>query len=198
MTDRSESNRTASAIEQAVFLVGAIIAVLWIVEVVDSFLLSDRLQRNGIRPRTIGGLDGVVWAPFLHGGFGHLIANTIPLIVLSAAVMLHGLRTWVFATIGIVLVGGAATWLLARDAIHIGASGVIFGYVGFLFGMAYFQRSLRAIAIAVLVGLVYGGGLLVGFLPRPGISWEGHLFGFAAGVLTAAWLGGKRPAESNE
>lgn len=192
MTDRPTTPRSPSAIEQAVFLIGALIAVLWLVEIADSFVLDDRLQRNGIRPRTIGGLDGVVWAPFLHGGFGHLIANTVPLVVLSAAMMLHGLRTWVVSTVGIVVLGGAATWLLARDAIHIGASGVIFGYVGFLFGLAYFQRSLRSIAIAVVVGLVYGGGLLVGFLPRPGISWEGHVFGFAAGIAMAALLGRKR------
>ncbi len=184
------------ALERAVWLLAAIVVILWLVELIDVVVLDDRLEGQGIRPRTWDGLDGVLWAPFLHDGFRHLLANTLPLIVLGGLVLLQGFRTWALVTAGIVVGGGLATWLLARNANHIGASGVVFGYVGYLIGAAWFERSLRAIAVAVAVLALYGGGLLIGLLPRPGISWEGHLFGALAGVAMAGWMAPRGRDES--
>ena len=166
----------------------AIIAVLWLVEIVDVLLLDHALERQGIQPRDLSGLDGILLAPFLHDDFAHLISNTIPLAVLSALVLLRGVPRWLQVTAIVVIAGGAATWLLARSANHIGASGVVFGYLGFLLAAGFFERSALAIALGAVTGLAYGG-LLWGVLPsHPGISWESHLFGLLAGGLAAWWL----------
>jgi membrane associated rhomboid family serine protease len=160
---------------------------MWATELADAIVFDGALDGNGILPRRVSGIDGILWAPVLHGGFRHLLSNSFPFLVLGALVMTEGLRRWGAVTAIVVLGGGSLTWLLARSRIHIGASGVIFGYLGYLLASAYFTRSLRAIAVALVVGVVYGGGLIVGLLPRPGISWEGHLFGVLAGI-TAAFL----------
>ena len=166
----------------------AVIGALWLVEIVDVLLLDHALERQGIQPRDLSGLDGILLAPLLHDDFAHLISNTIPLAVLSALVLLRGVPRWLRVTTIVVVVGGLATWLLARSANHIGASGVVFGYLGFLLAAGFFERSARAIALGAVTGLAYGG-LLWGVLPtRPGISWESHLFGLLAGGLAAWWL----------
>jgi len=101
--------------------------------------------------------------------------------------MTYGLRRWMTATAFITVAAGFATWLMARSGNHIGASILVFGYFGFLLGMAWFERSLRSIGIAIAVAVIYGG-LIWGVVPSDsGVSWEGHLFGVIAGVA-AAWL----------
>ena len=185
---------STSRIQQAVRIVIAVVAVMWVVELVDAIILDDALERQGIQPRSLGGLDGILFAPFLHDGLGHLIANTIPLAVLTALVLIGGIPRWVQVSVIVIVAGGLATWVLARSANHIGASGLVFGYLGFLLAAGFFERSLRAIALGVVTGLAYGG-LLFGVLPtRPGISWESHLFGLAAGIL-AAWALARRTAK---
>ncbi|MBT8166252.1 MAG: rhomboid family intramembrane serine protease [Acidimicrobiia bacterium] len=169
-------------------VVGGSLAAMWIVEILDSFAFNDGLQAHGIEPRQIDGLEGVVFAPVLHGGWTHLISNSVPFLVLGALVMSYGLPRWIKATGFITIVAGLATWLLARSGNHIGASILVFGYFGFLLGMAWFERSVKSIAIAVLVAVVYGG-LIWGVLPTDsGVSWEGHLFGVIAGVVAAGLL----------
>lgn len=160
------------------------IALMWVVEVVDTVALDDRLQGGGIHPRALDGLDGILWAPFLHAGWGHIVSNTVPFVVLGGLVALRGLRRWVEVTAAVIVVGGLATWLLARSGNHVGASGVVFGYMGYLVGAAVFERSLKAIGIAVVAVLLYGG-LIWGIVPSGQVSWEGHLFGALAGLGTA-------------
>ena len=177
---------TQSPIQQAARLMVIIVAALWLIEAVDAVVFDRGLDQHGIVPRTWGGLDGVLWAPFLHGGFGHLLANTLPLLILGGFVAIGGLRRWATVTAFIVIVGGLATWLVARPAAHIGASGLIFGYAGFLLVAGFVERSLRGIAVAVLVGFFFGGMVLRGITPVASwVSWESHLFGLAAGVLAA-------------
>lgn len=186
--------RTAARMLEVARVVVAVIVVLWLVEIVDSLLLDHALERQGIQPRRWRGLDGVLLAPFLHDDYAHLISNTIPLAVLGALVLLRGIRRWLQVTAFVIIVGGVATWLLARSANHIGASGVVFGYLGFLLAAGFFERSLRAVALGAVTALAYGG-LLWGVLPtRPGISWESHLFGLLAGALAARWLLPRRVA----
>lgn len=171
---------------QAAQLMIVLLAGVWLIEVVDVLAFDRGLDRHGIVPRTWSGLDGVLWAPLLHGGFGHLFANTIPLLVLGVFVALDGLRRWATVTGFIVVVGGLATWLLARSAIHIGASGLVFGYAGFLLVAGFVERSIKGIAVALAVGVLFGGMVLRGITPVASwVSWESHLFGLAAGVLAA-------------
>ena len=172
-------------------LILCFLAVLWGVEIADWILPID-LEGFGLIPRTLGGLVGIVTMPFLHGDLGHLATNTASIIVLGTLVALRGSRTFARVTIHVMLVAGPAMWLVARTANHIGASVLIFGYLGFLLSIGIFERQTRSIVLSVLVGLVYGG-MIWGVLPgQPGISWEGHLFGCLGGIHAAKTLG--RPA----
>lgn len=184
-----ESGTIPPAIQlQAQILLGCV-AVLWILEIIDTLLLRGAFNSFGIRPRTIKGLRGIVLAPLLHGNLKHLAANTMPFIILGWLVMLRSLNDFWIVTAVVWLISGAGVWLFASSrSNHIGASGVVFGYFGFLLLRGYFERSLGAIAISVLVGLLYGS-LIWGVLPiRRGVSWLGHLFGFGGGVLAARYL----------
>jgi membrane associated rhomboid family serine protease len=171
----------------ALVLMVLLLGVLWAVEAVD-IATDSRLEQHGLRPRQIGGLDGVLLGPFLHGGLGHLIGNSAPFVLLGWFVLVSGFRQWLVATAVIVVLGGLLTWLVAPSGLIVGASGVIMGWLGYLLARAYFARSLIAIVAAVAAFLFFGS-LLWGLLPtvRHGISWQGHLCGFVAGIA-AAWL----------
>jgi membrane associated rhomboid family serine protease len=169
----------------------ALVALAWVLELFDTVTGMFGVSTNtfGIRPRTFGGLPGIFLAPLLHGNLPHLMANTVPFLVLGFLVMLRGLGTFVGVTLLVMVLGGFAVWLLAPgNSVHIGASGIIFGYIGYLLARGYFERNLGSIAVAVIVAVLYGGALW-GVLPgRPGISWQGHLFGFLAGVASAGLM----------
>ena len=124
-------------------------------------------------------------APFLHGGFGHVISNTVPLLLLGSLVAARGWQTLLGVTLFVVLLGGAGVWLVARGGSHVGASGLVFGYFGYLVARGWYDRRIVSILIAVVVIVVYGG-LIFGVLPTGDrVSWEGHLTGLIAGVLAA-------------
>lgn len=181
-----DSSKSPSPIAKAVQLIVVITALMWILEAIDAFILDHSLDQQGILPRSWGGLDGILWAPWLHGGFGHLLANTVPFLILGTFVAIAGVRRWVSVTLFIMLLGGLATWLFARSAVHVGVSGLVFGYAGFLLIAGFVEKSLRGVAIAVIVGVLFGGMVLRGITPVASwVSWESHLFGFAAGVLAA-------------
>lgn len=169
-------------------IIASMLGVLWAGAGAD-FLLAGRLAQYGIVPRTELGLRGVVFAPFLHAGFAHLLANSAPFAVLGWCVMLRRTSDILWVTLCAMLVGGMGTWLLgASGTLHIGASGVVFGYLGFLVARGYFERSVGAILVSAAVALAYGG-MLWGVLPgQAGISWEGHLFGCLGGMLAARLL----------
>ena len=175
--------------EQVTTLLG-LVALLWAIEIADWLLFGNRLpQLLGIRPHYLSGLWGIVFAPFLHGNFAHLLANTVPLVTLGWFVMLRGRGEWIAVSVITALCSGVGTWLFgATGSTHIGASGVIFGYFGFLLLRGYFERSLTAIAFSLLVTFLYGG-IIFGVLPTSQmISWQGHLFGFLGGILAARLL----------
>lgn len=174
-------------------LVIGLATLMWVSEVVD--LAVGRLDGLGIEPRSVDGLSGVALAPFLHAGFGHLVANTLPFLVLGALIALSGLRRVVTVTLLVVLVSGLGTWLVAPSGtVHLGASGVVFGYAAYLVVRGVFDRRLVHLALGLVVALGYGTTLLLGLLPREGISWQGHLFGALGGVLAARLLARRRPA----
>lgn len=164
-----------------------IIGFLWLVELYNGSV-GHALGIWGIHPRSTEGLIGIFVWPFLHASMSHLIANTLPLAILSWFVLLRGFKDYFVATLGITVVAGIAIWLLARPAIHIGASGLIFGYFGFLVAAAWYEKSFKSFVIAILTVFLYGG-IVWGIIPQgPQISWEGHLFGLLAGVLMASYL----------
>ena len=169
--------------QQIPLLLGCV-ALLWSIECINA-LLNHRLNRWGILPRTFTGLVGILLSPFLHGSFAHLILNTVPLVTLGSFVAFYGTRIFVSVSLWIMLLSGAALWLLGRSAYHVGASSVVFGYFGYLVARGWYERSVTALLVT-LVTLGLYGGMAWGVLPtRFYISWEGHLFGLLAGVLVA-------------
>ena len=172
----------ASAVKTHATILFWTVALLWAIELIDLFLLRRSLDRFGIRPRDLAGLVGILFAPFLHGGIGHLLANTFPLLFLGWLVMVRRTADFFVVAACATLIGGLGTWLFGGpNTIHIGASGVVFGFLGYLLLRGYFERSFTSIALAAIVGLLYGSALW-GVLPSgPGISWQGHLFGLLGG-----------------
>lgn len=164
----------------------AVVPVLFLVEVLDQVSGINLDLAGGIMPRRITGIDGVLFAPFLHGSFPHLYANSIPLILLGTFVLAAGLRRFLWSTGLIMLVSGLGVWFIGEQGtVHVGASGVIFGYLGLLLARGVVERSWWNVAVGLLIGLLYWWQL-TGMLPgESGVSWEGHLFGFIGGVVAA-------------
>ena len=171
--------------------------LLWVLEALDYVLPGD-MDSLGIVPRDADGLTGIVLAPFLHAGFDHLAANTVPLLVLGFLAALRGPGKFVLATVVIVLVSGIGVWLTSPPlTVTVGASGVVFGYFGYVLGRGLFDRRLFDIVVAAIVVFVYGS-IIWGVLPgQSGISWQGHLFGLVGGVLAAWMLRGPRKAPAS-
>ena len=166
----------------------AFVAFLWFVEITDRLLFGSSLDQLGIVPRELIGLRGVLFAPFLHGSFSHLAANTVPLVILGVLVMLRNRERFVAIAAVIVLISGIGTWLIGpAHTVHIGASGLVFGFFAYLLVSAWYERSLAAVFLAVLIVFLYGS-MLVGILPAANaISWQGHIFGLIGGGLAAYW-----------
>ncbi|WP_168583085.1 rhomboid family intramembrane serine protease [Gephyromycinifex aptenodytis] len=164
------------------------VALMWASEILD-LLTPFSLDRYGIRPRHLDHLAGIVASPFLHHGFGHLIANTTALLILGALLALSTRHLWA-VTIGVILLSGAGVWLTgASNSVHIGASGLVYGYAAFLAVYGFAARRLAS-ALAGLLVIAGYGSLLWGVLPvQAGVSWQGHLFGALAGVALALKLG---------
>jgi membrane associated rhomboid family serine protease len=182
----------ARTLRGQLLILGGFVLLIWLVELVDWIILDEALDNFGVKPRSVSGLRGILFMPFLHRGFGHLIANSIPIIVLGWLVMVRR-TTDIFVVAAVTMVvGGLGIWLFgASNSVHVGASGLIFGFFGFLLARAYFERSLAAIALAVVVFLLYGG-IIWGVMPgQDGISWLGHLFGFIGGIVAAYFVSGR-------
>ncbi|MBY8872071.1 rhomboid family intramembrane serine protease [Micromonospora sp. PLK6-60] len=165
----------------------AVVPILFLIEVLDEGLGAGFDTAAGIIPRRIQGLDGVFFSPFLHHGFAHLYSNSIPLILLGTFVLAAGVRRFLWSTLVIVLVSGLGVWFTGSpNSVVVGASGVIFGYLGILLTRGIVERSWWNFAVALLVGLLYGWQVLGGILPTDErISWQGHLFGLLGGVVAA-------------
>jgi membrane associated rhomboid family serine protease len=170
----------------------ALVAVMWAVEVVNA-LDSYRLDRDGIVPRSVSHLYGILFAPFLHASFSHLLGNTIPFLILGFAIALAGAARLLLVSLIVALVSGFGVWLTASSgSVTVGASGVVFGYATYLISRGLFDRRVAEIALGIVVLVVFGGVLIVDLIPHGGVSWQGHLFGGIGGVIAAAVLA--RPA----
>lgn len=168
--------------------VAAMAGLMWLVEIADAATGWDP-DTWGIRPHDADRLVGIVTAPFLHADFGHLAGNTVPFLLLGFAIALNGLGRVLAVTAIVGLVGGLGTWLIASESsIHIGASGIVFGYASYLIVRGAFNRSTLELLMGALVAAIWGSALLSGLLPEDGISWQGHLCGALGGVAAAAVL----------
>lgn len=176
----------------ALIVMLSVAAVLWVIQLVNA--ANDySLDRFGLRPRRVDGLWGVATEPFLHGSYSHLFANTAPLVMVGWVLMLSGVRTWLTVTGLVLVLGGLATWLVAPSGVIVGASGLVFGWLGYLIARAYFSRKLRWIVVAALV-LFFFGTLLSKMLPSfdSNVSWQSHVCGFGAGIIAGAVLHPRR------
>jgi membrane associated rhomboid family serine protease len=181
---RKPSKRNTVLKELKILIVA--IAIFWVVEVADQLVFHGSLDSYGIQPHSIIGLRGIVFAPFLHGGFPHLIANTIPFITLGWLTMIQETSDFYIASIMSAVIGGAGVWLFgSSQSVHIGASILIYGYLGFLLLRGYFQKNFPSIALSIFVAIVYGGFIWGVFPSQMGVSWQGHLFGFLGGAIAA-------------
>ena len=166
-------------------------AACWLVFALNHLLFQDQLNRFGILPRHFASLPGILCAPFLHSSFRHLLANTLPMLVLGSVLCLRSPREFYSVAFAGILAGGALTWLLGRNGCHIGASGLVFCWFGYLASLAYFKRTFGTLLLSLACLILYGGmirGVLPSSLP---VSWEGHLAGLLTGVVLAA-RGAKR------
>ncbi len=160
-------------------------AVLIAVQAINS-ITGNSLVHLGIMPRSLTGLRGIVFAPFLHGSIQHLLSNLLPFIVLSWLVASEGVRRYAWVAGLVCLLGGLLVWSFGRSNIHVGASGLIFGLWAYLLARAWYQRSIACVMIALLVLAAYSG-LVFGFVPVAGVSFESHIAGALAGICVA-WL----------
>jgi membrane associated rhomboid family serine protease len=181
-----------------VVILGGFIITIWVLEAID-WVLGGSLDQFGIVPRQSSGIWGIGAAPLLHVGFAHVAANTIPFLILGWFVLLRGVKSFMFVTAMVVIISGFGTWLIApASSIHLGASGLVFGYFGYLLMRGYFERSWEAIVWSIVVLLLYGG-MMVGLFPRgTGISWQMHLFGFIGGGFAAYLLANRESGATGE
>jgi membrane associated rhomboid family serine protease len=181
----------------AIFMIGAVV-LLWILEAIDTVLLG-ALDRLGIHAQEPLGWVGIFFAPFLHAGFGHLIANSLPLLVLGFLILVGrgGVFRMSVSTSISAASSGLAAWVLTpAHTVVLGASGVVFGWLTYLMARGFFARDAKSIVISVLVFLLYGSVLWGVFPTAAGVSWQAHLGGAIGGVL-AAWLMHRRAAQKS-
>lgn len=181
MLDRTQTR----ALRRRLTWLAGFVCVLWAIQVLNWATGYGLNGRFGLIPRQAAGLDGIVAMPLLHGSFTHLMSNTAPVLVMGALLAATATRALLQVNAIIVLVGGALVWLMGGFAVHVGASGLVFGWFGFLVTRGAVDRSPVTLGAAVLIAALYGS-ILWGVLPgQPGVSWEAHLFGFLAGGLAA-------------
>ncbi len=165
-----------------------IVAIIWAVFILNLFLPID-LRAYGLRPSHINGLWGILFMPFLHGNLAHIIANTGALFVLIAITLSYDQKMAVKALLIIMIVGGGLVWLcgwlMRSNVVHVGASGIIFGLIGYLMFLGIFRKEWKALIISSVVCFFYGGALLSLLIYVPGVSWTGHFFGFLSGIFAA-------------
>ncbi len=178
--------------DNSIFLF-AIVLIFWGIWATDSFLDSWSARNHGIRPGQKQGLWGIPFAPFLHASRAHLIGNTLPFLALGGLTLLSGRKQFIFVSISATLISGIAIWFLAAPGkSHLGASSLIFGYLGFLLIRALLSRDLRSGVIALIAGFLYGGILLTLLRNQAGVSWHGHAFGLAGGIIAGFLLTGSK------
>lgn len=194
MTEELESVGILDQLKSRFIFIMGFVGILWVIEIINT-IFNHHLSEFGVLPRHISGLPGIIFSPFLHGSIGHLMLNSMPLILLGGLVMFRGIWKFVRISLIITILSGLGVWIFGRLAYHVGASGLIFGFFGFLLASAWFEKKLSSIFFAALVFFVYGGLLWGVFPSSPHISWEGHLFGLLAGGVAARFESRTSPSQ---
>jgi membrane associated rhomboid family serine protease len=175
---------------KSLVVVFGLVSLLWIVQIIQYLGLFD-FSPYGNWPHHVEGLKGIIFSPFIHGSFEHLISNTLPILVLLTVLLNAYPDVGLFVLVFIHLASGALVWLLAPDnGIHIGISGIIYGIAAFLIASGIFRKDKTSVSIAIVVTLVYGG-MVFGFIPKEGVSWQSHLYGAISGAFIAFVLRGR-------
>ncbi len=183
---RTPTKRDAQ--RQGIELLLAIVALMWVVEVINSLDHYALDNDASLIPRDFARIWAIFTSPFLHVSWQHLIDNTIPLLFLGLIIALAGASRVVLVTLIVIVVGGLGTWLIAPGNTEtVGASGLVFGYAAYLLTRGVFDRSALEIVIGIIVAVIWGGALLSSLVPHTGVSWQGHLCGAIGGVI-AAWV----------
>lgn len=198
MEEKDTLTDLGRTLQTQLIILGGFIVFIWFLEGID-FIIGNRLDHFGIYPRDASKFWTIFTAPFLHVGFGHVAANTIPFFILGLFVLLRSVRAFFLVSIITILISGLGTWLIGpANTVHLGASGLVFGYFGYLLFRGYFEKSWESIIWAVVVAILYGS-MLFGLIPHgTGISWQMHLFGFLGGGLAAFLLANGRQTETEE
>jgi len=183
----TDSQRARANFRLAVKLTLGFVALIWFIQLLN-WALDLGVEDFGVRPRELAGLPGILFAPLMHSGFAHLIANSLPLLIVATA-MLYLYPSAALLVLPAVYLGpGVAVWLFARGGVHVGASGLIYGLVSYIFVAGMIRRDRRAIAASLLVSFLYGASVW-GVLPiEPGVSWETHLAAAVIGLTLALAL----------
>jgi len=180
----TQSKRARSSFRLALKIALVAVAILWAVFLIDA-LFGLRLGRFGLRPGSVPGLVGILFAPLLHGSFQHLLSNSVPLLISLTAVLYLYPASSLRVIPSIWLGSGAIAWLIGRPSLHFGASGLIYGLLAFVFVSGILRRDIRSVSVSLMVGFLYGS-MVWGVLPiRPHMSWEMHLAGALTGVVLA-------------
>jgi membrane associated rhomboid family serine protease len=186
--DQLKQQSVYARLRDQAYFIFTIVGIFYFIELADVLTGQSLEIWGGIYPRKLTGLIGIPLAPFLHGNWPHLFANTLPFIVLGGLVIISSNRER-FVGVSCIIAGiaGIGTWLFAKGGYHIGASSLIFGYLGFLLWRAWLGRNLGWTIIAVLAGFLYGSIIISLFRSQGqgGISWSGHAFGLAGGIIAA-------------
>src|SRR5581483_2681031 len=165
------------------------VGLMWVVRAIDT-LIPEQMSSAGVGavPRTIGGLYSIPIAPFIHVDWDHLISNTIPLLILGVLILARGTFEFLFVVFVSTFIGGFGTWLFGEgDAQHVGASGIVFGFFGYLVFRTAFDRKISSAVIALIVAIAYGSAMTWSLIPEESVSWSGHFFGFIGGFAAARW-----------
>jgi membrane associated rhomboid family serine protease len=185
--DYTSSARARANFRLAFKIALGFVALIWLIDILN-WALDLELQRFGVRPRQFAGLPGILLAPLLHGGPVHLIANSLPLLVLGTGMLYLYPNSAVKVLPAVYLGPGIAVWVFAAGGVHVGSSGLVYGLVTYVFVAGLIRLDRRAIAASLLVAFLYGS-MVWGVLPiQPGVSWESHLAGALIGVLMAIVL----------
>jgi len=174
-------SRTHISFSSQIKVVLCVAAIVTSIEVLNLFL-GRTLNVFGLIPREVDGLVGIVTAPFLHGSLMHYFSNIVPLCIFSFLLLQHGAVRFSLVTFVSIVLSGLLVWIFGRTAIHVGASGLIYGYFGYLLLAGWLSREIKLILISLFIGVGYGGLVFGVFPSNPFVSWEGHLFGFTSGV----------------
>jgi membrane associated rhomboid family serine protease len=178
----------AEQTQKNVWVLSNILLLLWGIFAINRLVFGNRLLYLGIQPRHIIGLPGIICAPFLHANFNHLFFNSIPLVVLADFILIQGIPHFLQMSLLIILVSGILIWCFASPGLHVGASGVITGYWGYLVAHAYYQSTMLSFILAAVCFWYFAGIFYSIFPGKRHVSWQGHLYGLLSGLAVAYYL----------